>query len=127
MKFGFIDEHRQVWPVRVMCEALGFSASGYYAWRGRPESRRSVVNREPTEDIRLIHAKSSGCYGSPRVHAFPRRHGRWVSVYTIAHEELCTPVLSAAGGRSYGSISLTRSSGRGATCRLRLTRAGGQS
>ena len=60
MKFGFVDEHRQVWPVRVMCAVLGLSASGYYAWRGRPESQRSVANRELTEDIRLIHAESSG-------------------------------------------------------------------
>ena len=78
MKFGFVDEHRQVWPVRVMCAVLGLSASGYYAWRGRPESQRSVANRELTEDIRLIHAESSGCYGSPRVHATLRRHGRRV-------------------------------------------------
>lgn len=76
MKFGFVDEHRQVWPVRVMCAVLGLSASGYYAWRGRPESPRSVANRELTEDIRLIHAESSGCYGSPRIHATLRRHGR---------------------------------------------------
>lgn len=41
-----------------------------------PESQRSVANRELTEDIRLIHAESSGCYGSPRVHATLRRHGR---------------------------------------------------
>lgn len=76
MKFGFVDGHRQVWPVRVICAVLGLSASGYYAWRGRPESRRSVANRELTEDIRLIHAESSGCYGSPRIHATLRRHGR---------------------------------------------------
>ena len=54
MKFGFVDEHRKVWPVRLMCTVLGLSASGYYAWRGRPESQRSVANRELTEDIRLI-------------------------------------------------------------------------
>ena len=62
MKFGFVDGHRQVWPVRVMCAVLGLSASGDYAWRGRPESQRSVANRALTEDIRLIHAESSGCY-----------------------------------------------------------------
>lgn len=78
MKFGFVDGHRQVWPVRVMCAVLGLSSSGYYAWRGRPESPRSVANRELTENIRLIHAESSGCYGSPRVHATLRRHGRRV-------------------------------------------------
>jgi transposase InsO family protein len=78
MKFGFVDEHRAMWPVRVMCQALGLSASGYYAWRCRPESARSAANRALTEDIRLIHAESSGTYGSPRVHAMLRAHGRRV-------------------------------------------------
>lgn len=78
MKFGFVDEHRKVWPVRVMCEVLGLSPSGYYAWRGRPESRRATANRALLEDIRLIHAESSGTYGSPRVHAILRGHGRRV-------------------------------------------------
>lgn len=54
MKFGFVDEHRAVWPVRVMCAALGLSASGYYAWRARPESLRAQANRALTDNIRLI-------------------------------------------------------------------------
>ena len=54
MKFGFVDEHRAMWPVRVMCDALGLSASGYYAWRTQPESARSAANRALIEDIRLI-------------------------------------------------------------------------
>ena len=78
MRFGFVDEHRGVWPVRIMCEVLGLSASGYYAWRSRPESRRSVANRALLEDIRRVHAESSGTYGSPRVHAVLRGHGRRV-------------------------------------------------
>ena len=78
MKFGFVDEHRSVWPVRVMCAALDLSASGYYAWRSRPESRRAASNRALIDDIRLIHAESSGTYGSPSVHATLRRHGRRV-------------------------------------------------
>jgi putative transposase len=78
MKFGFVDEHRSVWPVRVMCAVLGLSASGYYAWRSRPESPRATANRALLDDIRLIHAESSGTYGSPRVHAILRGHGRQV-------------------------------------------------
>ena len=78
MTFGFVDEHRDVWPVRVMCEALGLSSSGYYAWRARPESSRAQTNRALTDDIRLIHAQSSGTYGAPRIHAVLRGHGRRV-------------------------------------------------
>jgi transposase InsO family protein len=59
-----------------MCKVLGLSASGYYAWRGRPESERAAANRILLEEIRAIHATSSGTYGSPRVHAVLRGHGR---------------------------------------------------
>jgi len=76
VRFSFIHHHREVWPVRVMCDVLGVSPSGYYAWRARPESIRAAANRDLLVDIRRIHHESSGCYGSPRVHAVLRRHGR---------------------------------------------------
>ena len=76
MKFGFVDEHREVWPVTVMCRVLGLSTSGYYAWRARPESPRAAANRALLGDIARIHAESYGTYGSPRVHAVLRGHGR---------------------------------------------------
>ena len=75
MKFGFVDEHRHLWPVRVMCTVLGLSVSGYYAWRSRVESPRAAANRVLLEDIRRIHGESSGTYGSPRIHAVLRRRG----------------------------------------------------
>jgi len=75
MKFGFVDEHRHLWPVRLMCTALGVSVSGYYAWRSRVESPRAAANRVLLEDIRRIHGDSSGTYGAPRVHAALRRRG----------------------------------------------------
>ena len=76
MKFGFVDEHRHIWPVRVMCAVLGLSVSGYYAWRSQVESPRAAANRVLLDDIRRIHGESSGTYGSPRVHAVLRRRGR---------------------------------------------------
>ena len=78
MKFGFVDEYRNQWPIRVMCAALGLSASGYYAWRSRPESARAAANRVLLDDISRIYADSSGTYCSPRVHAVLRGHGRQV-------------------------------------------------
>ena len=41
MKFGFIAKHRGIWPMRWMCEALGVSRGGFYAWLTRPRSQRS--------------------------------------------------------------------------------------
>jgi putative transposase len=76
MKFLFIQENCSTWPVRLMCAVLGISASGYYAWRNRPESRRTAANGQLLGEIRRIHIESSGTYGSPRVHAVLRRTGQ---------------------------------------------------
>lgn len=79
MSFNFIRDHSGRWPVRLMCRVLEVSASGYYAWRSRPESARSVANRKLLIDIRRLHAEHHGRYGSPRVHAALRAEGRTVS------------------------------------------------
>ena len=79
MSFNFIRDHSCRWPVRLMCRVLEVSASGYYAWRSRPESARSVANRKLLIDVRRLHAEHHGRYGSPRVHAALRAEGRTVS------------------------------------------------
>ena len=55
---------------------LEVSASGYYAWRGRPESASAAANRALLGDIRRIHAQHRGRYGAPRIHAALRAEGR---------------------------------------------------
>lgn len=84
MTFGFVDEHRGVRPVRMMCRVLGMSPSGYYAWRCRPESRRAREDRDLTAEIRDVHADSGGVYGAPRVHATLRALGRRIGRHRVA-------------------------------------------
>ena len=52
-----------------MCGVLGVSVSGYYAWRQRPVSRREEANHLLAQRISLVHQRSHGTYGSPRVWA----------------------------------------------------------
>lgn len=41
MKCGFIVKHRGSWPTAWVCEALGVSRGGLYAWLTRPRSQRA--------------------------------------------------------------------------------------
>ena len=75
MRFRFIGDHREAFLVRVTCPVLRVSASGYHAWRGRPESARAQANRTLVEDTRRVHAGSRRRYGSPRVHASLQARG----------------------------------------------------
>ncbi len=68
MKFRFISEHVETFTVGRMCKLLNVSRSGFYAWKKRPESRRSRENRVLENRIRLSHANSHGIYGAPRIH-----------------------------------------------------------
>lgn len=78
MRLRFIDDHRAVWPVTVLCSVLRVSTAGYYAWRSRPEGKRAVENRALLGDVRQVHEASQSRYGSPRVHAALRAGGRRV-------------------------------------------------
>ncbi len=70
MTYRFIDQHKGLWPVRLLCGALDVSAAGYYAWR---RCRRSAGRRKRRDallvEVRAIHAQFKGRYGSPRIHA----------------------------------------------------------
>jgi transposase InsO family protein len=75
MRFEFIDDHRDEFPISRMCEVLDVSRSGYYAWRGRPPSKREMANRELYKKIKAVYDKSHGTYGSPRIYRELKRQG----------------------------------------------------
>ena len=64
-----MSAHQAEFPIRMMARALKVSASGYYAWRGRPASSRATADADLTRRIRTVHAASRGTYGAPRIHA----------------------------------------------------------
>ena len=79
MRFRFIEDRRADYPVTILCDVLGVSPAGYYAWRSRPESRRSAANRQLVDDIKRVHRDTRGRYGSPRIHVELNAQGRGLS------------------------------------------------
>ena len=70
-----MDAHRGEFRIGTMCEVLGLSRSGYYAWRRRPRSLRDEANAKLTQTIRRIHDESRRIYGSPRIYAALQHRG----------------------------------------------------
>ena len=67
MRFEFIAKHRGIWPVTWMCEVLDVSPSGFYSWRTRPPSHRSLYDEVLIKDIRRSFADSEKTYGVRRI------------------------------------------------------------
>jgi putative transposase len=76
VKFGFVAKHRGAWPVNLMCEALGVSRSGFYAWLERPRSRRSREDEVLGSQVRHAFLGSDRTYGARRV---------WHDVLALGH------------------------------------------
>ncbi len=79
-----MTRHSAAYPIRMMCRLLRVSASGYYAWQQRPESQRHRQNRKLLAEIRTIHAKSTGTYGSLRVRAELLENGHTCGRHRVA-------------------------------------------
>jgi transposase InsO family protein len=68
VKFAFVRDHQAEFPVELLCDVLGVSRSGFYAWRDRPPSPTALRRERLTEQIREVHEEARSVYGSPRVH-----------------------------------------------------------
>jgi transposase InsO family protein len=79
VKFAFIAAERASFPTAFMCRHLGVSTSGFYAWRGRPESARARADRRLAVLTREAHEIGRQVYGSPRVHEELKAQGVHVS------------------------------------------------
>jgi transposase InsO family protein len=94
MKFSFIETHRLEFRIRAMCKVLSVAASGYYAWRKRPECRRAREDRRLEVKIRATHQRSHEAYGSPRIHAALQMEGESVGRKRVER------IMRSAGLRS---------------------------
>lgn len=67
MKYAWITQHRDSFPIAVMCDVLQVSTSGYYDSLDRPISPRAQRHQALCESVRQVHAQSHGIYGSHKI------------------------------------------------------------
>jgi len=62
-----------------LCEWLGVSTSGFYDWRAREPSLRSIEDVELSKIIQSVFDDNNGRYGSPRVFEALKKQGYAIS------------------------------------------------
>jgi transposase InsO family protein len=84
VKYAFVRYHRDEFDVLLMCEVLGASKSGFYAWVGRDRSGKVQSRLELKIAIEKAFVGGRGSYGSPRIYKVLKGLGYQVSEDTVA-------------------------------------------
>jgi len=83
VKYGQIEAMRQDYPTALLCRIFDVGSSGYYAWRGRPESPRAREDERLEVHIAAAHERTRQTYGPERLQQDLRDHGVRVGVHRI--------------------------------------------
>jgi len=70
VKYALIRRNRRLWPIRVQCQVLGVSVTGYHEHMARLLTiarRRHLSDEALLVHIRAVFAAHRGAYGWPRV------------------------------------------------------------
>jgi len=64
MKYQFVAAHQMEHRLIRLCQTLGVSRSGYYAWRCRPASARAAANTRLLARMQQLHRQTKERYGA---------------------------------------------------------------
>lgn len=67
MKYAWIKNHKDLFPIVTMCRVLGVSQSGYYKSFSATPSPRQLRHQRICQSIYQVYAQSHGNYGSHKV------------------------------------------------------------
>ena len=67
MKYAWIAEHRDSFPIALMCDFLCVSRSGYYASIDRPVSKRAERTAKIHRSVRQVFEEHHAIYGSAKI------------------------------------------------------------
>jgi transposase InsO family protein len=79
-----MKQHEKEFSIGKMAKVLGVSRSGYYDFLEKGKSEREAANERLKKEIKRIHEKNRGVYGSPRVHNELKKQGEKCSRKRVA-------------------------------------------
>jgi len=75
VKYKFIDDHRDEYPITLMCRILEVTRSGYYKWRKQPLSARKMADLLLVVHLKDTFEQSRETYGSYRIYIELKEQG----------------------------------------------------
>lgn len=78
-----------------MCQVIGVTRSGYYAWKTRQKGEKKKEAKELVKKVKEIFEKSRKTYGSRKISRELKRQGKRVNrkkVQRIMQEEKIVPI-----------------------------------
>ena len=67
MKYAWVKDHRDSFPVVVMCRVLQVSKSGYYRWVKAKPSLRTLRAERIQVSVKQVYEESNQIYGSVKI------------------------------------------------------------
>jgi putative transposase len=83
VKYRFIENNKNKFSVLRMCAVFQVSSSGYYEWRGRPPSKRTIENQRLGAKVKDIFINNRRVYGTRRIQEELFEDGENISRYRI--------------------------------------------
>ena len=68
MKYAFIEQPLTDYPITKACLALSVTASGFHAWKDRPEAQRTLDAQRLLFQIKMLFNQDQRRYGAPHIH-----------------------------------------------------------
>ena len=67
MRYAWIKQHRDSFPIRTMCRVLNVSTSGFYDWLEAKPSQRALRSKSIKAHVLDVYKSSQGIYGSAKI------------------------------------------------------------
>ena len=68
MRYAFIEQHCDSYPLQMLCTTLQVSDSGFTSWQRSDGPKKWLNDGELLKRIREIHEETKAAYGSPRIY-----------------------------------------------------------